>query len=70
MGMDSHMPRLGDKKNGKEKKDEVREKTGKENKKMSRRVEDGLLLVVPARIFEKSVRALVDSGATRCFGTP
>ena len=65
VGMDFHMPRLGDKKDEKEKKDEVREKNGKENKKMSRRVEDGLLLVVPARIYGKPVKALIDSGATR-----
>ena len=35
-----------------------------------RRVEDGLLLVVPAKIYRKSVRALIDSGATTCFVTP
>ena len=46
------------------------EKTGKENKKGVRRVEDGLLLVVPTKIYGKSVRALIDSGATRCFITP
>ena len=31
---------------------------------------DGLLLVVTARINRHSVRALIDSGATRCFVTP
>ena len=53
VGMDSHTPRLGDKKNEKEKKDEVGEKTGKENKKGVRRVENGLLLVVPTKIYGK-----------------
>ena len=70
VGMDSCTPRLEDQKNGKGKKDEVREKTGKENKKGVRRVEDGLLLVVPTKIYGKPVRALIDSGATRCFITP
>ena len=69
-GRDSHTPSLGDKKNEKEKKNEVREKTGKEKKKGIRRVQDGLLLVVPTKIYGKSVRALIDSGATRCFITP
>ena len=31
---------------------------------------DGLLLVVTARINGHRVRALIDSGATRCFVTP
>ena len=69
VGMDSHMPRLGDKKNEKEKKDKLREKTGKENKKGVRRAEDGLLLVVPTKIYGKSIRS-IDSGTTRCFITP
>ena len=42
---------------------------GKENKKIGRKVEDGLPLVVPARIYGKSIKALIDSGATRCFIT-
>ena len=33
----------------------------------NRNIEDGLLLVVPARIYGKTVRALIDSGATRGF---
>ena len=37
---------------------------------MGRKVEDGLLLVVPARIYGKQVKVLIDSGATRCFVTP
>ena len=43
---------------------------GKENKKIIRKFEDGLLLVVPATIYGKSVKALINSGATRCFATP
>ena len=31
---------------------------------------DGLLLVVPTRIYGKTVKTLIDSGATRCFVTP
>ena len=69
MGIDSHMPRLGDKKNEKEKKDELRIKTGKENKKVIRRFGDGLLLVVPTKIYGKPMKTLSDSGATRCFVT-
>ena len=33
-------------------------------------MDDGLLLVVPARVNRHQVRALIDSGATRCFVTP
>ena len=36
----------------------------------SRTMDDGLLMVVPARINGHLVRALIDSGATRCFVTP
>ena len=58
------------------------DKYGKENKKGSttagvnqqnkfqRNVDDGLLLVVTARINGHSVPASIDSGATRCFVTP
>ena len=35
-----------------------------------RQKEDGVLMVVPARIFGQEVRALIDSGATRCFISP
>ena len=45
------------------------EKSVKTQKK-ERKVEDGLLLVVSASIYGKQVRALIDSGATRCFVTP
>ena len=44
-------------------------KNGKENKKI-RKLEDGLLMVVSTRIYGKIVKALIDSGATRCFVTP
>ena len=42
----------------------------KNQNKAPRGIEDGLLLVVTARINGHSVRALIDSGATRCFVTP
>ena len=38
--------------------------------KLQREIADGLLLVVPTRIYGHSVRTLIDSGATRCFITP
>ena len=38
--------------------------------KFPRSVDDGLLLVVTARINGHAVRAMIDSGATRCFITP
>ena len=42
----------------------------KQQNKAPRGIDDGLLLVVPARINGHTVRALIDSGATRCFVTP
>ena len=45
------------------------EKSVKTQKK-ERKVEDGLLLVVSALIYGKQERALIDSGATKCFVTP
>ena len=42
----------------------------KNQNKAPRGMEDGLLLVVTARINGHTVRALIDSGATRCFVTP
>ena len=36
----------------------------------NRSVDDGLLLIVPVHIFGKKCRALIDSGATRCFMSP
>ena len=38
----------------------------KKHKNFHRNIEDGLLLVVAAQIYEKQI----DSGATRCFVTP
>ena len=38
--------------------------------KSKRTIEDGLLLVVPTKVYGKSVKTLIDSGATRCFVTP
>ena len=43
--------------------------TKRQNKTL-RGIDDGLLLVVTARINGHAVRALIDSGATRCFVTP
>ena len=44
-------------------------KNGKKQEKIPRVEEDGILLVVPARINGKLFSALIDSGATRCFIT-
>ena len=44
--------------------------SGKTQNKALRGIDDGILLVVTARINGHSVRALIDSGATRCFMTP
>ena len=46
------------------------EKEHKEKKKVIRTVEDGLLMVVSARIYGRKIRTLIDSGATRCFVSP
>ena len=32
--------------------------------------EDGILMIVPARIFGQEIRALIDSGASRNFISP
>ena len=48
----------------------VGDETGKIKRKIERVEEDGILLVVPARINGKLFTALIDSGATRCFVTP
>ena len=50
--------------------EEDQEKEDKEKKKVIRRVEDGLLMVVSARIYGRKIRTLIDSGATRCFVFP
>ena len=39
-------------------------------KPTSRAVDDGLLLIIPIRVFGKEAQALVDSGATRSFVSP
>ena len=46
------------------------EKEYREKKKVIRTVEDGLLMVVSARIYGRKIRTLIDSGATRCFVSP
>ena len=56
VGIDSHTLRV--------------EKDKKESKKAIRKLEDGLLLVVPAKIHGKPMKTLIDSRATRCFVTP
>ena len=38
--------------------------------KNPRKEDDGILLIVPARVFGHEIRALIDSGATRCFISP
>ena len=43
---------------------------GSQQNKFPRTIEDGLLLVVPTKIYGKEVKTLIDSGATRCFVTP
>ena len=48
----------------------VGDETGKIKRKIERVEEDGILLVVPARINGKLFTALIDNGATRCFVTP
>ena len=48
----------------------VGSKNAKNEQKIARVQEDGILLVVPARINGKTFFALIDSGATRCFVTP
>ena len=42
----------------------------KQQNKIHRTIDDGLLLVVPTRINGHMFRALIDSGATKCFVTP
>ena len=50
--------------------DTDQEKKHNEKKKVIRTVEDGLLMVVSARIYGRKIRTLIDSGATRCFVSP
>ena len=60
----------GDKTEENEKKGQKTVEGSKQQNKAPRGLDDGLLLVVTARINGHSVRALIDSGATRCFVTP
>ena len=54
-----------------EKENKEKDKNGKmENAENVRDEEDGILLIVPVRIYGKVFRALVDSGASRCFISP
>ena len=69
VGLKSHTSSVETKKLEKLEKDGIAEKSVK-SQKNERTLEDGLLLVVSASIYGKSVRALIDSGATRCFVTP
>ena len=45
------------------------EKMEKEKKEMIRTVEDGLLMVVSARIYGRKIGTLINSGATRSFAS-
>ena len=38
--------------------------------KFKRTINDGLLLVVPTKVYGKEVKTLIDRGATRCFVIP
>ena len=44
--------------------------SNEDQSKNVRNEDDGILLVVPARIFGHEIRALIDSGATRNFISP
>ena len=62
------IPQLSDRIGGGE--DEGQEKRAKENKKVIRTLEDGLLMVVSASIYSRKIRTFIDSGVTRCFVSP
>ena len=52
-------------------KQDEKESMEKERKNsLGRRIEDGLLLVVSTKIYGHTIKAVIDSGATRCFVTP
>ena len=51
-------------------KEKGQEKEEKENKKVIRTIDDGLLMVVSASIYGRKIRTLIDSEATRCFVSP
>ena len=68
LAMPTHRVEVDEKE--KENKKEVSEMGEKGRKQIkSRKIEDGLLMVVVVRIYGKPVRALIDSSATRCFVT-
>ena len=69
VGLRSHTSSAETKKLEKTENAGVEEKSVKIQKK-ERNVEDGLLLVISALIYGKPMRALIDSGATRCFVAP
>ena len=60
----------GEKTEVNDKKGQTTAEGAKQQNKAPRGIDDGLLLVVAARINGHVVRALIDSGATRCFVTP
>ena len=62
--------KFGEKTEEKDKKGQKTAEGAKQQNKAPRGIDDGLLLVVAARINGHPVRALIDSGATRCFITP
>ena len=62
--------KFGEKTEEKDKKGQKTAEGAKQQNKAPRGIDDGLLLVVAARINGHPVRALISSGATRCFVTP
>ena len=72
VGMQTQTCRVEDssKKENNDKKGQFTADGKKQQNKTPRGIDDGLLLVVSARIHGRIVRALIDSGATRCFVTP
>ena len=71
VGMESQVSRIvGEKEQENKEHEDVKVGKSQEENKNVRAVDDGLLLVVSARIHGHNVRAFIDSGATRCFITP
>ena len=74
VGVGPHSSRIeSTEKNGKANKkgdDEKGDITPSRVNKSKRKMADGLLVVVPTQIYGKTVKTLIDSGATRCFVTP
>ena len=72
VGMQTHTSRVEDssKTENDDKKGPSTADGKKQQNKTPRGIDDGLLLVVSARIHGHIVRELIDSGATRCFVTP